>query len=111
MTAFDPLAERATEALERIADLLERLLAEPEPGDERTGEDEPEPPIDAAPEWQPVKGGRAWLPFARIDAPGVEGESVVVDQLYESEGDLVAVVVTEDAFMWRVFAASLEAPR
>ena len=87
MTAFDPLAERATEALERIADLLERLLAEavePEPGDERTGEDEPEPPIDAAPEWQLVKGGRAFVQGCGL---------VVLDRIYESEGEVVAVCV------------------
>ena len=89
MTAFDLLAERATEALERIAAALEAFAeaVEPEPGDERTGEDEPEPPIDAAPEWQPVKGGRAFVPGFGL---------VVVDRMYESEGEVVAVCVRED---------------
>lgn len=114
--ALDLLATRHASLMLALVAAVERfaaLLAEPEPGDERTGEPDPEPPIDAAPAWAPVKGGRAWLPFGAVDAvlAGNAGELVTVDRLYESEGTVVAHVVTEDGDAWTLPASSLEPPR
>lgn len=107
--AFDLLVERHSSlmlalvaAVDRLADLLE---PEPEP-DERTGEPEPDEPIDAAPEWAPVKGGRALLP----DVDGTR-EAVVVDRIFESEGEVWALVVMESGLEFRVRLDILEPPR
>lgn len=86
-------------ALDRLADLLE---PEPEP-DERTGEPDPEPPIDAALAWAPVKGGRARLRFD----PRVR----VIDRVFESEGETWAVVVDESGAGLTVPLDALEPPR
>lgn len=89
-------------ALDRLADLLE---PEPEP-DERTGEPDPEPPIDAAPAWAPVKGGRAIL--QHFDG---KREPVVVDRLFESEGETWAVAVDAEGEGRTVHVSHLEPPR
>lgn len=86
-------------ALDRLADLLE---PEPEP-DERTGEPEPDEPIDAAPEWAPVKGGRASLRF--------DLRAFVVDRIFESEGETWAHVVDESGEGLTVPLDALEPPR
>lgn len=102
---LEVLAEirRQSVALEGIAQLIAAALElEPDP-DERTGEPEPDPPID---EWQPVKGGRAW--FIRPDGDGL---AVIVDRIFESEGDTWAHVVDEDGDQGTVPLAKLEPPR
>lgn len=88
-------------ALDRLADLLE---PEPEP-DERTGEPDPEPPIDEAGrgDWRPSKGGRAWLPEA--------DEDVVVDRVFASEGEVWAQVVAESGEARTLSVSRLWPPR
>lgn len=108
--AFDLLVERHSSLMLALVAAVERfaaLLAEPEPEpDERTGEPDPEPPIDEADPWAPVKGGRALL-------PNVDGtrEAVVVDRIFESEGEVWAVVVIESGLECRVRLDILEPPR
>lgn len=101
--APDPIVTRIAVALERIGDLVATLLAEPEPGDERTGEPDPEPPIDA---WVPRKCGRAMAAtLGGIRFP------VVVDRFYETEGETIAVVVDKAGNEYRLPAETLIEPR
>lgn len=105
--AFDLLVERHSSLMLALVAAVERfaaLLAEPEPEpDERTGEPEPDEPIDAAPEWEPVKGGRASLRF--------DLRAFVVDRIFESEGETWAHVVDESGEGLTVPLSALEPPR
>ena len=110
---FDLLAQRATLALERIADLLEALAA-PEP-DYEEGSSEPEDSQPDEPgEWAPISTTPTWVPtagaWARLEEPGAYGTSVLVKWIFDSEGETWAQVVDHKSRSLTVPVASLSAP-
>ena len=91
------LLRDAVAALQTIAAVFSATLSdEPETYDDSEGE----VANDDGDTWLPRKGGRAMF----------TGDAVVVDRLFESEGEIAATVVFEDGSAITTWASALSEP-